>query len=98
MIYFIRLLQICCVLFAARLIVSGVLFLLGPALFDIDYAINSSVVFIAVYFLVLLKLAAEFWVVFSLANTKLLRLDGLSNALAWSAIFFSLFHVVILVN
>ena len=96
LIYFIRLLQICSVLFAARLIVSGVLFLLGPALFDIDYAINSSIAFIAVYFFVLLKLTAEFWIVFSLANVKLLRFDVLSNVLAWSAIFFSLVHLAYL--
>lgn len=96
MIYFIRLLQICSVLFAARLIVSGVLFLLGPAIFDINYVINSSIVFVAVYFLVLLKLTAEFWIVFSLANVKLLRFDALSNVLAWSVIFFSLVHLAYL--
>lgn len=96
MIYFIKLLKICAVLFAVKLSVGGVLFLLGPTFFDVDYAIESNIIFIAVYLLVLAKLMAELWVILSLVNVKLLRRNSLSNVLAWLAISCSLIHLVFL--
>lgn len=60
-------------LYASKLAVSGLLFVLGPIIFDIDYAVTSTAILVIAYLIVLIKLVAESWIVLTLINTDIIK-------------------------
>ena len=86
--------KLCLILFSVYLFVTGILFILGPIFFDIDYDFKSNFILIEIYLLIILKLFATFWIIVTLANIKLLKYKRLSNLILGIAITCSLIHLI----
>ncbi len=87
-------LRLCLALFSVYLFITGILFILGPIVFDIDYIFESNLILVTVYLLVVAKLFATFWIILTSINIKLLKYKHLSNIAVWIAIIFSLTHLI----